>query len=140
MRTSKPILLVEDDEVDTMTIERVFTDLKANIQVVPTQDGEEALNYLRSQNSKKPCFIILDWNMPRMNGAEFLTIIKADEKLKKIPVVIHSTSSTREDINKSFELGAAGYMVKSQDYEKSMNTIRAIDQYWTLCEQPPNGE
>ncbi len=140
MKTSKPILLVEDDEVDKMTIERVFTDLKVNIQLVPTHDGEEALDYLRSRNHKKPCFILLDWNMPKMNGAEFLTIIKADDRLKKIPVVIHSTSSTREDINKSFELGAAGYMVKSQDYQKSMNTIRTIDQYWTLCEQPPNGE
>jgi len=140
MRTFKPVLLVEDDEVDKMTVERVFTDLKANIQLVPTHDGEEALDYLRSRNNKKPCFILLDWNMPKMNGAEFLTIIKADDRLKKIPVVIHSTSSTREDINKSFELGAAGYMVKSQDYEKSMNTIRAIDQYWTLCEQPPNGD
>ncbi len=140
MRASKPILLVEDDEVDKMTIERAFTDLKVNIQLVPTYDGEEALDYLRSRENKKPCFILLDWNMPKMNGAEFLTIIKADNKLKKIPVVIHSTSSTREDINKSFELGAAGYMVKSQDYEESMNTIRAIDRYWTLCEQPPNGE
>jgi len=140
MRTFKPILLVEDDDVDKLTIERAFTDLKIKPQLVPTHDGEEALEYLRNQNSKKPCFILLDWNMPKMNGAEFLKIIKTDDKLKKIPVVIHSTSSTREDINKSFELGAAGYMVKSQNYEKSMNTIRAIGQYWTLCEQPPNGE
>ena len=140
MRTSKPILLVEDDDVDKLTIERAFTDLKIKTRLIPTHDGEEALEYLRNQNSKKPCFILLDWNMPKMNGAEFLKIIKTDDKLKKIPVVIHSTSSTREDINKSFELGAAGYMVKSQNYEKSMNTIRAIGQYWTLCEQPPNGE
>lgn len=140
MRTSKPILLVEDDDVDKLTIERAFTDLKIKTQLVPTHDGEEALEYLRNKNSKKPCFILLDWNMPKMNGAEFLKTIKTDEKLRKIPVVIHSTSSTQEDINKSFELGAAGYMVKSQNYEKSMNTIRAIGQYWTLCEQPPNGE
>ncbi len=140
MRTYKPILLVEDDDVDTLIIERAFTDLKIKTKLIPTHDGMEALEYLKNRNSKKPCFILLDWNMPKMNGAEFLKIIKTDDKLKKIPVVIHSTSSTREDINKSFELGAAGYMVKSQDYEKSMNTIRAIGQYWTLCEQPPNGE
>jgi CheY-like chemotaxis protein len=140
MINSKPILLVEDDDVDKMTIERAFTDLKVKSQVVPTRDGKEALEYLRSKNNKRPCFILLDWNMPRMNGAEFLTIIKADDRFKKIPVIIHSTSSTREDINKGFELGAAGYMVKSQNYEKSMNIIRAIKQYWTLCEQPPNGE
>jgi CheY-like chemotaxis protein len=140
MKTSKPILLVEDDEVDKMTIERVFTDLKVNTYLVPTYDGEEALDYLKSPQNKKPCFILLDWNMPKMNGAEFLKVIKADDRLKKIPVVIHSTSSTREDINESFELGAAGYMVKSQNYEESKNTIRAIDRYWALCEQPPNGE
>jgi len=140
MRNSKPILLVEDDELDKMTVERALTDLRVKTQLVPTRDGKEALEYLRSRNNKKPCFILLDWNMPRMNGEEFLTIVKADDRLKKIPVVIHSTSGTRDDIDKGFELGAAGYMVKSQDYEKSMNAIRAIDQYWTLCEQPPNGE
>jgi CheY-like chemotaxis protein len=121
MRHYKPILLVEDDDVDTITVERALTDLK-------------------NQTNKKPCLILLDLNMPKMNGQEFLTIIKADDKLKKIPVVIHSTSNAREDINRSFELGAAGYMVKSQDYEKSKNTLSAIGKYWTLCEQPPNGE
>jgi CheY-like chemotaxis protein len=140
MRHYKPILLVEDDEVDTITVERALTDLNGKTKLVPTRNGEEALTYLKNQNNKKPCLILLDLNMPKMNGQEFLTIIKADDKLKKIPVVIHSTSNAREDINRSFELGAAGYMVKSQDYEKSRNTISAIGRYWTLCEQPPNGE
>jgi CheY-like chemotaxis protein len=140
MRHYKPILLVEDDEVDTLTIERALTDLNERTRLVPTRDGIEALTYLKNRANRKPCLILLDLNMPKMNGQEFLTIIKADDKLKKIPVVIHSTSNSREDINKSFELGAAGYMVKSQDYEKSKNTIRAIGKYWTLCEQPPNGE
>jgi CheY-like chemotaxis protein len=140
MRHYKPILLVEDDEVDKKTVERALTDLNDRTKLVQTHNGEEALTYLRNQTNRKPCLILLDLNMPKMNGREFLNIIKADDKLKKIPVVIHSTSNTREDINKSFELGAAGYMVKSQDYEKSKNTIRAIGKYWTLCEQPPNGE
>jgi CheY-like chemotaxis protein len=140
MRHYKPILLVEDDEVDKKTVERALTDLNDRTKLVQTHNGEEALTYLRNQTNRKPCLILLDLNMPKMNGQEFLNIIKADDKLKKIPVVIHSTSSTREDINKSFELGAAGYMVKSQDYEKSKNTIRTIGKYWTLCEQPPNGE
>jgi CheY-like chemotaxis protein len=136
----KPILLVEDDEVDKITVERALTDLNKKTQLIPTRNGEEALTYLRNKTNKKPCLILLDLNMPKMNGQEFLTIIKADDRLKKIPVVIHSTSNAREDINKSFELGAAGYMVKSQDYEKSKNTLSAIGRYWTLCEQPPNGE
>jgi CheY-like chemotaxis protein len=136
----KPILLVEDDEVDKITVERALTDLNEKTRLIPTRNGEEALTYLRNKDNRKPCLILLDLNMPNMNGQEFLTIIKADDKLKKIPVVIHSTSNAREDINKSFELGAAGYMVKSQDYEKSKNTLSAIGRYWTLCEQPPNGE
>ncbi|MBN2181183.1 MAG: response regulator [Sedimentisphaerales bacterium] len=140
MINSKSILLVEDDEIDQMTVERALTDLSVKTQLVPTRNGSEALEYLQNRNNKRPCLILLDWNMPRMNGQEFLTIIKSDEQLKKIPVVIHSTSGAREDINKGFELGAAGYMVKSNDYEKSKNTIRAIGRYWTLCEQPPNGE
>lgn len=140
MKYYKPILLVEDDEVDKMTVERALADLGEKTKLVPTHNGTEALEYLRNRTNKKPYLILLDWNMPKMNGQEFLTIIKGDDKLKKIPVVIHSTSIAREDINKSFELGAAGYMVKSQDYEKSKNTLRAIGKYWTLCEQPPYGD
>jgi len=140
MKHYKPILLVEDDDVDKMIVERALTDLNEKTQLVPTRNGAEALMYLRNRTKKKPCLILLDWNMPKMNGQEFLTIVKADDKLKKIPIVIHSTSNTREDINKGFELGAAGYIVKSHDYGKSVNTIKTIGKYWTLCEQPPNGE
>jgi CheY-like chemotaxis protein len=78
--------------------------------------------------------------MPRMNGTEFLKIAKADESLKKIPVIVLTTSNSEQDIAKSFELGAAGYMVKSVDYKKFMEIIKTIDLYWTLSKLPPNGE
>ena len=140
MRSSRPILLVEDDNVDVMTVRRAFKDLRVMNELVPTGDGEAALDYLRSRGKLRPCVILLDLNMPRMSGTEFLKIIKADETLKTIPVVVMTSSNTEQDITKSFELGAAGYMVKSVDYDKFIETIKTIDSYWTLSKLPPNGE
>jgi DNA-binding NarL/FixJ family response regulator len=78
--------------------------------------------------------------MPKMNGIEFLKTIKTDEALKKIPVVVLTTSKDEHDIAESFKLGVAGYMVKSVDYESSVETIKTIVLYWILSELPPNGE
>jgi CheY-like chemotaxis protein len=140
MRNLKPILLVEDDNVDVMTVKRALKDLKVTNQLVPAGDGEEAIEYLRGHGNTKPCVILLDLNMPKMNGSEFLQTVKADKELKEIPVVVLTTSNSEQDIVKSFEFGAAGYMVKSVDYNKFMETIRTIDLYWTLSELPPNGD
>ncbi|MHC4507458.1 MAG: response regulator [Planctomycetota bacterium] len=140
MRSSKPILLVEDDSVDVMTVKRAFKELDVSNQLVPAGDGEEALAYLRNQGMARPCVILLDLNMPKMSGTEFLRIVKADDTLKTIPVIVFTTSSTEQDIAESFELGAAGYMVKSIDYGKFIDTIKTIDLYWTLSKLPPNGE
>ena len=140
MRCSKPILLIEDDNVDVMTVERVFRDLKIANQLVSTSNGEQALEYLRTNGNKKPCVILLDLNMPKMNGTEFLKIVKTDESLKKIPVVVLTTSRQQRDVVESFKLGAAGYMVKSVDYGKFVETIRTINLYWTLSELPSNGD
>ena len=140
MQNSKPILLIEDDDVDVMTVKRALRDLKLTNQLVPIGDGEEAIEYLRNESAAKPCLVLLDLNMPKMDGAEFLKIVKADKALKKIPVVILTTSNSDRDVIESFELGAAGYMVKSVDYEKFVETIRAIDLYWTLSKLPSNGE
>jgi CheY-like chemotaxis protein len=140
MQNSKPILLIEDDDVDVMTVKRALNDLKVSNELVTAGDGEEAIQYLRSKSAAKPCIVLLDLNMPKMDGTEFLKIVKADKALKKIPVVILTTSNSDRDVIDSFERGAAGYMVKSVDYEKFVETIRAIDQYWTLSKLPSNGE
>jgi CheY-like chemotaxis protein len=140
MLSSKPILLIEDDDVDVMTVNRALQDSKVTNQVVSLGNGEEAIEYLRNENSVKPNIILLDLNMPKMDGTEFLRIVKADKELKKIPVVILTTSNSERDVVEAFELGAAGYMVKSVDYEKFVETIRAIDQYWTLSKLPSNGD
>ena len=140
MRNLKPILLVEDDDVDVMTVKRALKDSKITNKLVSISDGEEAIDYLRTKSNLKPCVILLDLNMPKMNGIEFLKIAKTDEELKSIPVVVLTTSSSEQDIVESFAFGAAGYMVKSVDYGKFMEIIKAIDGYWTLSELPPDGE
>ena len=140
MQNSKPILLIEDDDVDVMTVNRALRDSKVTNQLIPMSDGEKAIEHLRDERAAKPSIILLDLNMPKMDGVEFLKIVKADKALKKIPVVILTTSNSDRDVIKSFELGAAGYMVKSVDYEKFVETIRAIDRYWTLSKLPSNGE
>ncbi len=139
MRNTKPILLVEDDSVDAMTVQRAFKDLNITNQLVRKVDGEEALEYLRDQNNRKPCVILLDLNMPRMNGIEFLKAAKADEKLRIIPTVVLTTSTEEHDKVESFNFSVAGYMVKPVDYKKFVEAIRAINLYWTLSESP-NGE
>jgi len=133
-------LLVEDDDVDVMTVKRAFNDLKVTNQLVSTGNGEEALEYLRGQSNTKPGVILLDLNMPKMNGIEFLKTVKTDEALKKIPVVVLTTSGAEQDVAESFNLGVAGYMVKSVDYVKFVDIIRTIDMYWSLSELPLNGE
>ena len=140
MRSSKPILLVEDDSVDVMTVKRALKELDVTNEIVSTGDGEEALEYLHNHAATRPCVILLDLNMPRMSGMEFMKIAKADTSLKTIPIIVFTTSNTDQDITHSFELGAAGYMVKSVDYSKFIETIKTIDSYWTLSKLPPDGE
>jgi DNA-binding NarL/FixJ family response regulator len=140
MKNSKPILLIEDDDVDVMTVNRALRDSKVTNELVSIGNGEEAIQYLKDESTKKPGIILLDLNMPKMNGTEFLKMVKADKALKKIPVVILTTSNSDRDVIETFELGAAGYMVKSVDYEQFVETIRAIDRYWTLSKLPSNGD
>lgn len=136
MRSLKPILLIEDDDVDAMTVKRALKELKVINQLVHKTNGQEALDYLCEADSKQPCVILLDLNMPKMNGIEFLKIAKADEELKKIPVIVLTTSKGEQDKVESFDLSVAGYIVKPTDYAKFIEVIRTIDLYWTLSELP----
>ena len=139
MRSCKPILLVEDDSIDAMTVKRAFKDLKATNPLVHSVNGEEALDYLRNESNKKPCVILLDLNMPKMNGVEFLKIVKSDDMLKKIPVVVLTTSTEESDVVESFELSVGGYIVKPVDYKNFVEAIRTVELYWTLSKLPEGG-
>ncbi len=136
MRNTKPVLLVEDDSIDAMTVRRAFRDLKLSNTLTHRINGEEALEYLRGPEAEIPCVILLDLNMPRMNGIEFLKVIKQDDKFKSIPVIVLTTSNEECDVVESFRMCVAGYIVKPVDYKKFVEAIRTIDLYWTLSELP----
>lgn len=134
MRKDTPVLLVEDDEIDQMTVQRALKDIHVTNRLDIAGNGEEALAFLNDSRNQKPGIILLDLNMPRMNGIEFLSVIKKDDELKKIPVVVLTTSIEEQDKVRSFNLGVAGYMHKPVDYMQFVEVIRTIDLYWTLSE------
>ncbi len=136
MKGKKPILLVEDDTVDTMTVTRALKEIHVTNRVINAGNGKEALEYLRNADNEKPCIILLDLNMPKMNGIEFLKIAKQDDLLKMIPVVVLTTSKEEQDKVNSFKLCVAGYMIKPVDYQKFVEVMKTIDVYWTLSELP----
>ena len=136
MKSTKAVLLVEDDTVDAMTVRRAFKDLKLKNMLAHCINGEEALAYLDDPSEENPCVILLDLNMPRMNGIEFLKVIKEKEHLKHIPVIVLTDSNEKRDVVESFCQGVAGYMVKPIDYAQFVDTVRAISEYWGLSELP----
>ncbi len=132
----KPLLLVEDDYVDALTVKRAFKELAVINPVVHKEDGEQALDFLNSEDQPAPKLILLDLNMPKMNGIEFLEKLRLNEKLKKIPVVVLTTSRNQEDRFETFDLGIAGYMVKPLNYQDFISMMRTINEYWNMSEQP----
>ncbi|WP_426991233.1 response regulator [Methylomonas sp. CM2] len=133
---SNPILLVEDDSVDAMTVKRALKELHVSNPLTHVENGEEALAHLQDASQEQPCLILLDLNMPVMNGIEFLHAVKSLPELKRIPVVALTTSDEQEDKVESFELGVAGYMRKPVEYRQFVEIVRAIDAYWTISESP----
>ena len=133
MDKKRPILVVDDDQVDIMTIKRALRENDIQNDILTATNGEKAIDVLEHE-SKKPNIILLDVNMPKMNGIEFLKVIKRDQRYKNIPVVVLTSSKEMEDIRQSFELGVAGYMVKPIDYLDFHLLIKKIIQYWEMSE------
>ncbi|WP_367754183.1 response regulator [Flavobacterium sp. WC2430] len=128
------ILLVEDDEVDVMNVKRAF--LKNNIKnpLFVAGNGVEALEMLESTIVPLPRIIILDINMPKMNGIEFLKIVRETEKLKNISVFVMTTSNEDSDKIKAYDLNVAGYILKPLSFEKFLMSVSTLKNYWQLCE------
>ena len=120
-------------------VRRALKDLNVPNGIVHQLDGENALEYLRSSDNERPCVILLDLNMPRMNGIDFLKIIKNDDELKQIPVIVMTTSKDERDKMESFEFSVAGYIIKSTDYKKFVEALKILNLYWTLSELPYPG-
>lgn len=136
LRDKRPLLIVEDDVVDQMLLQRAIKGLGISSRLYVATNGEEALDFLNNESNERPALILLDLNMPKMNGIEFLKAVKADESLKLIPVIVLTTSKEEKDIKDSFSLGIAGYMVKPVDYSKFVEIIKAITRYWDFSELP----
>lgn len=137
---SMNILLVEDDEVDIMNIERAFKRIKLTNPLYIAHDGVEALAMLRGHNGKAivpwPRLVLLDINMPRMNGIEFLREIRQDPELKMMTVIVLTTSNEERDVVAAYQLNVAGYIVKPVSFEQFVETLATLDHYWTLSEMP----
>jgi CheY-like chemotaxis protein len=136
MRSYQPILLVEDDDADAIITRRALSDLKVANKLVHKVDGEDGMEYLREKANPRPCAILLDINMPRMNGLDFLAAMKADESLKGIPVIMLTTSEADKDVRRSYDLGAAGYIVKPCDFREFVEAMKTMNMYWNLCRMP----
>jgi CheY-like chemotaxis protein len=136
MKSHKPILIVEDDIVDAMTVNRSLKELQVANRVDVIENGEDALAFLQDPQQEAPCIILLDLKMPKMNGVEFLQIIKHDATLRRIPVVVLTTSRDEHDKIRCFELGVAGYLVKPVDYQHFVEMLGVFTQYWSWSEMP----
>lgn len=134
------ILIVDDDEVDVRALRRAFKHLKIANPLSVARDGQEALEILRGQNGhaplKKPYMILLDLNMPRMSGLEFLSELRGDPEHHNATVFVLSTSSADEDIIGAYNKNVAGYVVKSDVAQSFIEAIDALDHYWKIIELP----
>jgi len=126
-----PVLIVEDDEADAYLVRMAFSDTKMGVKLSHLSDGVDALEYLRQGQNIRPRLILLDLNMPRMDGRDFLAEMKADTLLREIPVVILSTSDSPRDVALCRELGAADYIVKPMDMEELNDAVRGLARFWS---------
>ena len=136
------ILLVEDDQVDVMNVKRAFKKYKISNPLYIAGNGIEALDMLRPQNDEPPIvpenrrLILLDLNMPKMNGLEFLHELRADKDLKRTPVIVLTTSDEDRDRIEAYNLNVAGYILKPVTFVNFAEVMVALNKYWAVCEMP----
>lgn len=131
------ILMADDDEEDRMLTRKAFELNHLGNELRFVEDGEELLDYLYhrgqytgGENAPRPGLILLDLNMPRRDGREALEVIKKDPSLRRIPVVVMTTSEADQDIARSYDLGANSYVTKPVTFESLARVIKALDKYW----------
>lgn len=130
------ILLIEDDEVDIMNVQRAFKKNNIDNTMNVARNGLEALEFLRHKETTKPEIILLDINMPKMGGVEFLQEIRNDSNLKSLTVFVMTTSNEERDVVSAYNLNAAGYILKPVVFENFVKAISALNHYWELSERP----
>lgn len=134
------ILLVDDDKVDVMAVKRSFRELKIANPVIEAHNGIEALDRLRGQNGHQkvpsPCLVLLDLNMPRMGGVEFLNKLRRDEALRSTLVFVMTTSGAEEDRARAYDMNVAGYVLKHRPGQSFLEAISMLEHYWRVIEFP----
>ena len=137
--TTRPIviLMAEDDADDRLLVREAFEESRLVNELRFVEDGEELLDYLRGQgrfsdplSAPRPGLVLLDLNMPRKDGREALREIKEDPDLRRIPVVVMTTSKAEEDIFRSYELGASSFITKPVTFERLVELMKTLGQYW----------
>jgi CheY-like chemotaxis protein len=131
------ILLIDDDEVDVMTVKRAFAKANISNKVFVASDGIEALTMLRTDGippSRR--LVLLDLNMPRMNGIEFLREVRQDPALQPLTVVVLTTSNEDRDRIEAYQLNVAGYLLKPVTFQTFAEVMTTLNKYWTLMELP----
>ncbi len=134
------ILLVDDDKVDRMAIKRSFRDLKIVNPIIEACNGIEALERLRGENGFEkvplPCLILLDLNMPRMGGIEFLEALRSDPSLHRMVVFVMTTSAAEEDRMQAYDRNVAGYILKQRVGQDFLESIGMLEVYWRVIQFP----
>ena len=135
------VLLVEDDPGDVLITREAFAENKVKNQLSVVNDGVNALQFLRREASyadaPRPDLILLDLNLPRMDGHEVLAKIKSDSDLQRIPVVVLTTSDAEEDVLRSYDLHANAYVTKPVDFERFLGVVRQIDDFFVTVVKLP---
>lgn len=135
------ILLVDDDEVDVMTVKRAFKKNNITNHLYVASNGLEALEILRGKEmpklqSRQRRLILLDLNMPKMGGIEFLRELRTDPELRAIPVIVLTTSNEDKDKVEAYNLNVAGYVIKPVTFGKFVEAVGTLNRYWALSEMP----
>lgn len=142
------ILLAEDDPDDRLLTRRALTKSRLANEIATVEDGEELMDYLRHEgaysdldDSPRPGLILLDLNMPRMDGREALKQIKSDPELRRIPVIVLTTSEAEQDILQSYDLGVNAFVTKPVTFDGLADAIRALGEFWfEIVKLPPERE
>ncbi len=134
------ILLVEDDEVDVMNVQRAFSKSHISNPLFVAGNGLEALALLRGEGQEKPSplpkIVLLDINMPKMNGIEFLKELRADPELRHMSVFVLTTSNEERDRIAAYDQNVAGYILKPVEPGRFMDAVKTLDVFWSLIELP----
>jgi CheY-like chemotaxis protein len=135
------VLLVEDDPGDVLLIREAFEDNKVANRLHVVADGVEALDFMRQMgehaDAPRPDLVLLDLNLPRKDGREVLAEVKADERLRRIPVVVLTTSESEEDVLRSYALHANAYVTKPVDFDRFIEVVRKIDDFFVTVVRLP---